>query len=48
MQALLIRAMTSIQEPMDALFALLPEELLTLIAGEAAPQEAPATPAEAE
>ena len=47
-QALLIRAMTSIQEPMDALFALLPEELLTLIAGEAAPQEAPATPAEAE
>ena len=48
MQALLIRAMTSIQEPMDALFALLPEELLTLIAGESAPQEAPATPAEAE
>ena len=47
-QALLSRAMTSIQEPMDALFALLPEELLTLIAGEAAPQEAPATPAEAE
>lgn len=47
-QALLIRAMTSIQEPMDALFALLPEELLTLIAGELAPQEAPATPAEAE
>ena len=47
-QALLIRAMTNIQSPMDALFALLPEELLTLIAGEAAPQEAPATPAEAE
>ena len=47
-QALLIRAMTSIQEPMDALFALLPEKLLTLIAGELAPQEAPATPAEAE
>ena len=47
-QALLIRAMTSIQEPMDALFALLPEKLLTLIAGELAPQEAPATPSEAE
>lgn len=47
-QALLIRAMTSIQEPMDALFALLPEKLLTLIAGELAPQEATATPAEAE
>ena len=47
-QALLIRAMTSIQEPMDALFALLPEELLTLLLDELAPQEAPATPAEAE
>ena len=47
-QALLLRAMTSIQEPMDALFALLPEKLLTLIAGKLAPQEAPATPAEAE
>lgn len=47
-QALMLRAMTNIQAPMDALFALLPEELLTLIAGELAPQEAPATPAEAE
>lgn len=47
-QALLIRAMTSIQEPMDALFALLPEDLLTLLLDELAPQEAPATPAEAE
>lgn len=47
-QALLIRVMTSIQEPMDALFALLPEELLTLLLDELAPQEAPATPAEAE
>ena len=47
-QALLIRAMTSIQEPMDALFALLPENLLTLLLDELAPQEAPATPAEAE
>ena len=46
-QALMLRAMTNIQAPMDALFALLPEELLTLIAGELAPQEAPATPAEA-
>ena len=46
-QALVLRAMTNIQAPMDALFALLPEELLTLIAGELAPQEAPATPAEA-
>lgn len=47
-QALLIRAMTSIQEPMDALFALLPEDLFTLLLDELAPQEAPATPAEAE
>ena len=47
-QALLIRAMTSIQEPMDAHFALLPEDLLTLLLDELAPQEAPATPAEAE
>lgn len=47
-QALLIRSLTNIQEPMDALFDLLPAPLVELIAGELAPQEAPATPAEAE
>ena len=47
-QALMLRATTNIQSPMDALFALLPEELLTLLLDELAPQEAPATPAEAE
>ena len=44
----MLRATTNIQSPMDALFALLPEDLLTLLLDELAPQEAPATPAEAE
>ncbi len=43
-QALMLRATTNIQAPMDALYALLPEELLTLLLDELAPQEAPATP----
>ncbi|MGN0776596.1 MAG: hypothetical protein ACI4MM_07970 [Candidatus Ventricola sp.] len=45
-EALCIRALTNVQAQMDALFALLPEPLLTLIAGE--PAEEPASITEAQ
>lgn len=46
-QALMRRALTNVQEPMDALFDLLPAPLVERIAGELAQQEEPASLTEA-